>query len=161
MLVPLILISVLILEELFVRNRLLGWLWAALLAAGVVLNTYQIAGFLKHRQYQFYSAARSIQAMVNAEPAVHRLLLGTSGDQLSLMTGIPAINDSYSKQDLGQKVLHYQPGWYLGWNDLDQDILDSLSDYRLNEVASFPVFDRDERNCLKLYRMVPLKEIHP
>jgi Dolichyl-phosphate-mannose-protein mannosyltransferase len=161
MLLPLILISVLTLEELSVRNRPLGWLLTAILAAGVVLNIYQVAGFLQHREYQFYSAAKSIRAMVNASPAVHRLLLGTSADQLSLMTGIPAINDSYTSQDLGQKVLLYQPGWYLGWNDLDQDILDSLSDYRLDEIANFPVFDRDERNRLKLYRMIPLKETRP
>ena len=50
------------------------------------------------------------------------------------------------------------PGWYVGWNDLDQDILDSLSAFRLDEVANFPVFDREDRDRLKLYRMVPLKE---
>ena len=161
MLVPLILISVLALQELLTRNRVVGGLLAATLGVAVVLNAFEILGFLTHRQYQFYSAAKSIQAIVNANPGVHRLLLGTSADQLSLMTGIPAINDSYSSEDLTEKALHYQPGWYLGWNDLDQDILDSLSAYRLDEVANFTVFDRDDRNRLKLYRMVLLKETHP
>jgi 4-amino-4-deoxy-L-arabinose transferase-like glycosyltransferase len=158
MLVPLILIMALTLHELALRSRSLAWLLGAVLAVAVVLNTAQIAGFLTHRQYQFYSAARSIQSMVNTHPDVHRLLLGTSADQLSLMTGIPAINDSYSSQDLGEKATSYQPGWYVGWNDLDQDVLDSLSTWRLVEVANFAVFDRDERNRLKLYRMVPLQE---
>jgi hypothetical protein len=75
------------------------------------------------------------------------------------MVGIPSINDGYSSQDLDKKVLVYRPGWYVGWNDLDQDILNSLSAYRLDEVANFPVFDRQDRDRLKLYRMVPLKEI--
>jgi len=100
----------------------------------------------------------NIQAIVDANPAAHRLLLGSSGDQLALMTGIPAINDGYSSQDLDKKVLVYRPGWYVGWNDFDQDILNSLSAYRLDEVANFPVFDREDRDRLKLYRMVPLKE---
>jgi hypothetical protein len=87
-----------------------------------------------------------------------RWILGTSADQLSLMTGIPAINDSYTSEDLAKKAKADKPGWYLGWNDLDQDILDSLSEWRLEEVAHYPVFDRTERDRLTLYRMVPVEE---
>ena len=54
------------------------------------------------------------------------------------MIGIPAINDGYSSEDLAQKVSRYQPGWYVGWNELDQDILGSLSAFRLDKVASYP-----------------------
>jgi hypothetical protein len=158
MLVPLILTLVITLQELKTRNRALASLLAAALAFGVVLDTAQIVGFLSHRQYQFYEAAKSIRAIVVADPATPRLLLGSSGDQLSLMTGIASINDGYSREDLGKKVLVYRPGWYVGWNDLDQDILSSLSAFRLDEVANFPVFDHDQRDRLKLYRMVPLKE---
>jgi 4-amino-4-deoxy-L-arabinose transferase-like glycosyltransferase len=158
MLVPLILVLVLTSQELKGRNRSLASLLAATLTVAMVLDTVQVLGFLRHRQYQFYDAAKSIQAIVEADPAAHRLLLGTSGDQLSLMTGIPAINDGYSNQDLSQKVLAYQPGWYVGWNELDQDIMDSLSAFRLDEVANYAVFDREDRNRLKLYRMVPVKE---
>jgi len=74
------------------------------------------------------------------------------------MTGVPSINDGYSSEDLAQKLSRYQPGWYVGWNELDQDIMDSLSAFRLDEVANYAVFDREDRNRLKLYRMVPLKE---
>jgi 4-amino-4-deoxy-L-arabinose transferase-like glycosyltransferase len=158
MLVPLILVLVLTLQELKVRNRPLAALLATMLTVATAFDTVQVLGFLTHRQYQFYDAAKSIQAIVDADPAAHRLLLGTSGDQLSLMTGIPAINDGYSNQDLRQKALAYQPGWYVGWNELDQDYMDSLSAFRLDEVANYAVFDREDRNRLKLYRMVPVKE---
>lgn len=158
MLVPVIITLIIALQDLKVRNRNLSWLLAATLGVAVVLDTLQVFGFLAHRQYQFYAAAKSIQAIVDANPGAHRLLLGTSGDQLALMVGIPSINDGYSNQDLDKKVLVYRPGWYVGWNDLDQDILNSLSVYRLDEVANFPVFDREDRDRLKLYRMVPLKE---
>jgi hypothetical protein len=158
MLVPCIITLILALQELKIRKPSLASPLAAILGVAVMLNTIQIFEFLAHRQYQFYGAAKSIQAIVDANPGAHRLLLGTSGDQLALMVGIPAINDGYTNQDLDKKVLAYQPGWYVGWNDLDQDILDSLSAFRLDEVANFPVFDREDRDRLKLYRMVPLKE---
>ena len=158
MLVPFIITLIIALQELKIRNRSLASLLAATLGVAVVLDTLQVFGFLAHRQYQFYGAAKSIQAIVDANPSAHRLLLGSSGDQLALMVGIPSINDGYSNQDLDKKVLVYRPGWYVGWNDLDQDILNSLSAYRLDEVANFPVFDREDRDRLKLYRMVPLKE---
>jgi 4-amino-4-deoxy-L-arabinose transferase-like glycosyltransferase len=158
MLVPVIITLIITLQELNIRNRSLASLLAAALGIAVVLDTVQVFGFLAHRQYQFYGAAKSIQAIVDAEPTAHRLLLGSSGDQLALMVGIPSINDGYSLQDLDKKVLVYRPGWYVGWNDLDQDILNSLSAYRLDEIANFPVFDRQDRDRLKLYRMVPLKE---
>jgi 4-amino-4-deoxy-L-arabinose transferase-like glycosyltransferase len=161
MLVPVIMTLTIALQGLNFRHHSLASLLAATLGVAVVLDTLLVCGFLGHRQYQFYSAAKSIQAIVDANPAAHRLILGTSGDQLALMTGIPSINDGYSLQDLDKKVSIYQPGWYVGWNDLDQDILASLSAYRLDEVANFPVFDREHRDRLKLYRMVPLKEAKP
>jgi 4-amino-4-deoxy-L-arabinose transferase-like glycosyltransferase len=155
MLLPLILVLVLALQELKIRNRVLASLLAATLALAVMFDTAQVLGFLSHRQYQFYSAAESIKAIVNADPYAHRLLLGSSGDQLSLMIGVPSINDGYSSEDLAQKLSRYQPGWYVGWNELDQDILGSLSAFRLDKVATYRVFDHDERNLLTLYRMVP------
>jgi 4-amino-4-deoxy-L-arabinose transferase-like glycosyltransferase len=161
MLVPMILIAVLTLDKLdrlSAKSRAIGWTLNGVLALAVVLNGWQISGFLRHRQYQYLTAANSIRAIVDADPTAPRLVLGTSADQLSLMNGIPSINDSYTSEELGAKVKALQPGWYLGWNDLDQDILGSLSGWDLKEVANYPVFDRDERNRLKLYRMVPLKE---
>ena len=69
MLVPLILVLVLALQELEIRHRSLASLLAATLALAVLLDTGQVFGFLSHRQYQFYDAAKSIQAIVNADPS--------------------------------------------------------------------------------------------
>ncbi len=156
MLVPLILALVSTFEELRAGKRALASLLAAVLAVAV-FDTFTVAGFLHHRQYQLYGAAKSIQAIVNGDPNTHRLLLGSSADQLSLMTGIPSINDGYTSQALDKKVLRYQPGWYIGWNDLDEDILAGLSAYRLDKIATYQVFDHPERDMLTLYRMVPVQ----
>jgi 4-amino-4-deoxy-L-arabinose transferase-like glycosyltransferase len=158
MLVPLILVLVLALQELRTRNRAVASLLAATLAVALVLDMAQVVGFLRHPQYQFYDAAESIRAIVDEDQTAHRLLLGASGDQLSLMMGVPSINDGYSSEGLDKKAASYRPGWYVGWNDLDQDILGDLSAYRLDKVATFRVFDDDQRNLLTLYRMVVVKE---
>jgi hypothetical protein len=157
MLVPLILVLVLTLQEVRARHRSLAVLLTATLAVALVFDTTRILSFLDHRQYQFYNAAKSIEAMVKEDRNAHRLLLGTSGDQLSLMIGIQSINDEYSSEDLAQKLLLYQPGWYVGWNDIDQDVQASLSAFRLDKVATFRVFDNDQRDLLTLYRMVAVK----
>ena len=158
MLVPVILVVALALQELEIRHRSLATVLACTLAVALVLDMAQVLGFLTHRQYQYYGAARSIEAIVHRDPQAHRLLLGTSGDQLSLMTGIPAINDEYSSQDLTEKVDDHQPGWYVNWNDLDDDIVSQLPEFRLEQVASFPVFDHENRNELNLYRMIPIPD---
>jgi 4-amino-4-deoxy-L-arabinose transferase-like glycosyltransferase len=157
MLVPVILLVVLALQELRGRHRGVASLLAATVSVALLIDTTQVASFLIHRKYQFYDAAQSIRAIVNADPRANRLLLGSSGDQLSLMTAIPAINDGYSSEDLARKAKLYQPGWYIGWNDLDQDILADLAAFQLDKVATFRVFDHDERDLLTLYRMVPAK----
>jgi hypothetical protein len=157
MLVPLILVMVLTLQEVRARHRALAALLLATFTVALILDIARILSFLDHRQYQFYNAAKSIEAIVNGDWNAHRLLLGTSGNQLSLMIGIPSINDEYSSEDLAQKLLHYQPGWYVGWNEFDQDVQASLSAFRLDKIATFQVFDNDQRDLLTLYRMVPVK----
>ena len=155
MLVPVILVVVLALQALPAYHRQLAAGLTVILFVATGLDISADAGFLYHRQFQFADAARSIQAIVNADPRTHRLLLGASGGQLSLMTGVPSINDGYSSEDLDKKAAMYQPGWYVGWNDLDQDILADLAAFQLDKVATFRVFDHDERDLLTLYRMSP------
>ena len=155
MLVPVILILVLALHELSRGHRGLAAVLTAVLCLATVLNVSRDITFLRHPQFQFEDAARSIEQIVNADPQAHRLMLGTSADQLALMTGIPSINDGYSSEDLDQKAARYQPGWYVGWNDLDQDILANLAAFQLDKVATFRVFDHAERDILTLYRMRP------
>ena len=81
-------------------------------------------------------------------------MLGVSGPQISLMTGIPAINDYYGTEDGAEKLRRYQPGWYLVWNDVSEDNKELLAPYELNKMASYPMFDDDDRTTLVLYRVV-------
>ena len=157
MLAPIILIVVLPLHGLRVRRAAFTWLFASTMTIACVFDASQTLRFLHDRQFQYVDAAQSIQAIVRRDRTTPQLLLGTSADQLSLMTGLAAINDGYSLEDLQKRVAVVTPGWYIGWNELDQDILAQLSAYRLDKVATYRVFDHNERNWLTLYRMQPVK----
>ena len=54
---------------------------------------------------------------------------------------------------LAEKVRLYQPGWYVAWNGIGPNERAALANYRMDPVASYPLFDDDERNLLILYRM--------
>jgi hypothetical protein len=70
------------------------------------------------------------------------------------MTGLPSINDVYGTDTLDRKIARYQPGWYLAWNGIGPDERQLLASYStIEQVATYPVFDDDERNRLILYKL--------
>src|SRR5580658_5291321 len=111
-----------------------------------------IEQFLTNRDYDFHNAAMAIRDTIRSHPEQKALILGVSANQISLMTGIPSINDGYGTEAMAEKVARYQPGWYLEWNDVAEEDHEFLTDYRLEKVASYPVFDDDDRNVLTLYK---------
>lgn len=121
--------------------------------AGIV----RIAGYFRHPEYSLVHAARGIAGYIDQHPGPHRLLLSISGDNIELMTGVPAICDDYGAWDLPYRIHTYQPGWFAEWNDIDPGTLSDIQSLdSLQPVASFPAFDDPDRNVLVLYRMVPL-----
>jgi len=107
------------------------------------------------RDYDFYNAAFSIRDIIRSHPEQKALILGVSGPQISLMTGIPSINDFYGTEDATEKLARYQPGWYVAWNGVAPENEALLAPYRLEKVASYPAFDDDDRTTLILYKMAP------
>ena len=72
------------------------------------------------------------------------------------MTGLPSICDDFGTMDLPVRVRAYHPGWYVTWNQVDDDKMDALTPlYHLQRVAAFPAMDDPERNLLILYRLDP------
>jgi hypothetical protein len=154
MLAPLILVVTLTLDELISHSRKAAVLLAAPVAVSFLLNAWMIGQFLTHRDYDFHNAANSIRNIIRSHPEQKALILGVSGNQLSLMTGIPSINDGYGTEDMAAKVARYQPGWYAAWNDVVLTDQDFLAGYQMERIASYPAFDDDGRVALTLYRMV-------
>jgi hypothetical protein len=154
MLAPLIWIVTLTLGEVITSSRKTAVLLLVAITISAIVNVVSIRRFLTHRDYAFCNAALSIRDIVRSHPEQKALILGVSGNQLSLMTGVPSINDGYGTEDMAEKVARFQPGWYVAWNDLVLKDEDFLSGYSLEKMASFPAFDDDDRGALTLYKMV-------
>jgi hypothetical protein len=152
MLAPIVIAIVLAVDEFKLSHRRAYSLTMLAIAILLIVNITTILSFQRNRTYQFYGAATSIANIVKGDPGHNRLILGVSGSQLSLMTGLPSINDAYGTQDLGSKLLAYRPGWYLVWHEIPPNE-PALSPFQFKKVATYTVFDDDDRNPLILYRM--------
>ena len=133
---------------------------AALYAAIAVPDARMTLRFVRHPEYTLLQAAREIHDTIAADRASHPahspLVLSISGSDLSLMTGLPSICDDFGTLELPDRVRQYRPGWYVAWNEIDDDKMDAISPlYKAVRVAAFPAMDDPERNLLILYRLDP------
>ena len=130
---------------------------AAIAIAGAGLR-YQL-WIIAHPTFQFEAAAQGIARIVRAEKGHSPLVLSISGSDLTLMTGLPSIDDDFGTMELGDRVKAYRPGWYAAWNELDDDKMDALAPYFTPvRVAAFPALDDPDRNLLILYRLDPAEQ---
>ena len=155
MLVPLIISVVLAVGEMRLRYKAAYFAVMTVVVVSVAINIGEIVSFLHQRTYQLYDAATSINRIVRADAYENHLLLGVSASEISLMTGLPSINDAYGTEALDKKVLHYRPGWLLVWTGVGDEDRSALSAFQVDRISSYPVFDDDERNMLILYRIAP------
>jgi hypothetical protein len=141
-------------------RRSLGGAGATVVAVALVAaaaNAMQTLTYVTHPEYTFVNAAKHLTQYIDAHPNGPRLLLSVSGDQIMLVTQMPAICDDYGTMRLRDKIVAYPPGWYAAWNDLDPDSLEALhTRYSLEQVTAFPAFDDSDRNLLVLFKLHPL-----
>src|SRR6202789_938705 len=139
-----------------------GVIAAVLVLAIAVPDAVQQIGYVRHATYQFEAAAQGIKRIVLADKTHSHLILSISGSDLSLMTGLPSIDDDFGTDDMDVRVKQYQPGWYASWNDVEDDKADALTPmYQMKRVAAFPAYDDPDRNLLILYRLDPGTETPP
>jgi hypothetical protein len=143
--------------------RLLGWAVVGVAALAVGINGVWTLTYALHPEYTFVDAARRLTDYIDTHPNGNRLLVSISGDQIALVSHLPALCDDFgsppgsSMPDLVSKLAFYQPGWYATWNDLDPGTLEDIhSRFSLEQVASFRAFDDPERKLLVLFKLHPL-----
>jgi len=102
-------------------------------------------------EYTLADAADGIAQIVRADSSAKPLLLSSSGDDITLMTGLPALCDLYATHGLDTLLDRYQPGWAAVWNG--QDTAPLQKHYHLTEKARYKVFDDPARDTLVLYRL--------
>jgi 4-amino-4-deoxy-L-arabinose transferase-like glycosyltransferase len=141
--------------------RLLGWSVVGLSAMAVGINGAWTLDYATHPEYTFVDAAQRLTRYIDEHPNGNRLLVCVSGDQIALVTHLPAINDLFigpspAMPDLAAKLGYYRPGWFATWNYLDPGTLEDLhSRYSVEQVASFRAFDDHTRNVLVLFKLHP------
>ena len=159
--VPLTLLVPLVLDGIWRRTSGLAARTPVVAMAGVlfaiaVTDAGKTIHFVRSPEYTFLRAAENIRDIVRADGSHKPLVLSISGSDLSLMTGISSICDDFGTMELEQRVATYRPGWYVSWNQVDDDKMDALSPmYHLERVAAFPAMDDPDRNLLILYRLDP------
>jgi hypothetical protein len=114
----------------------------------------QTLQYVRTPEYTFTQAAEELRQIITSDRSHSPLVLSISGSDLSLMTGLPSICDDFGTMELADRVATYRPGWYVTWNEVDDDKMDALAPfYHLERVAAFPAMDDPERNLLILYRL--------
>jgi hypothetical protein len=137
-------------------NRALGGIALAIVVLSLAVNATETIRFARHPEYTFVNAARDLTAYMDAHPNGNRMLLATSGSDISLITGMHAICDEFGTDNLRSRLSMYQPGYFAAWNDLDPAVLSDIhSRYWLEQVAEFHAFDDPQRNLLVLFKLHP------
>jgi hypothetical protein len=114
----------------------------------------QTLRYVRTPEYTFTRAAEQLRSIIASDRSHSSLVLSISGSDLSLMTGLPSICDDFGTMELPERVATYRPGWYVAWNEVEDDKMEALAPYyHLNRVAAFPAMDDPERNLLILYRL--------
>jgi hypothetical protein len=146
------------LRELVQVRKLLGIALLVLCMIGMGKGLWEIGGYILYPEYTFVNAAKGIVSYVDRHPNGNRLVVSVSGNDLSLMTGLPSVCDEFGTMPLREKIALYKPGWYAAWDDLDPALLADLrSQYSVEAVAAFNAFDDDDRDTLVLYKLMPAR----
>ncbi len=130
------------------------------IAAIVLADARKTLSFVRHPDYTLVHAAEGIASYIRndqkSDPTHNPLILSISGSDISLMTGLPSICDDFGTLELIDRVKKYKPGWYVAWNQLEDDKMDAMSpQYSLERVGEYPAMDDPDRNLLILYKLYP------
>ncbi len=125
-----------------------------LVVAAMAVHGAQTIGYAMHPEYTWVNAAAQLTQYIDAHPNGKRLLVSISGDEITLITHLPALCDDFGTEDLPAKTAEYQPGWYASWNDIDAGTIQDLHmHFSLEQVAEFKAFDHPDRNVLVLFKL--------
>lgn len=136
------------------RLRQAGQLALAVACVAIGINIFQMMNFAMHPEYTLVTAAKRLTRYIDTHPNGNRQLVSISGDDVTMMTGLPTLCDDFGTEELVSKLNQYQPGWWATWNDIDPGTLEDLHNlYSLEQVASFRAMDDPERNVLVLFKL--------
>ena len=132
-----------------------GFLAGAIIAA--CINGEWTLYYALHPEYTFVPAVENLTRFIDQHPNGKRLLVSTSGDEITMISHLPTICDDFGTEDLVSKLKQYQPGWFATWNEVDPGTLEDLHNhFSLEQVGTFRALDNPDRNILVLFKLHPL-----
>lgn len=138
-------------------KKSLGYFACVPVLVAIVWNASETVSYVRHPEYTFVNAANNLTKYIDEHPNGNRMVLSISGNDIQMISHIPSICDDFGTLDLPSRIRKFKPGWYAAWNDLDPGTLEDLhTQYSLEQVATFPAFDDEERNQLVLFKLHPL-----
>ncbi|RRA48493.1 hypothetical protein [Acidipila sp. EB88] len=159
---PVVFVAILAIEALLRnpgrRHRVLAGMGIAALALVFLRDSYGSLWYARHPEYTLRDAATALTRYIDTHPTQgRRLLLSISGDEITLITHLPAVCDDFGSDPLPDRIRRYQPGWYAAWNEVDPGTLEDIQSagYSIQPVAHWHAFDDEDRDDLILYRMLP------
>ncbi|MGO9776451.1 MAG: ArnT family glycosyltransferase, partial [Terracidiphilus sp.] len=76
-------------------QRTFGWAVVALAILAAAFNGLQTSYYAAHPEYTFVDAAQRLTQYIDAHPNGKRLLVSSSGDEITLFTRLPALCDDF------------------------------------------------------------------
>ncbi|MEK6396682.1 MAG: hypothetical protein V4734_01225, partial [Terriglobus sp.] len=137
--------------------QLTGFAMGGVLAVVVGTMALRTITYVMHPEYSFVTAMNRMASIIRNEPA-DPLIVSSSGDDLSLFTGIPSICDAYTVIPPSELIRLYHPGWYAAIEvpEPTRFFQEIQKHYRIEERAHYIIFDDPSRNKLVLYRLLAL-----
>jgi hypothetical protein len=137
-----------------------AWMGVSILVGALIaacLNGEWTLALAVHPEYTFVPAVQKLTRYIDQHPNGKRLLVSSSGDEISMVTHLPSIGDDFGTQELVSRLGVYDPGWFATWNVVDPGTLEDLhTRYSLEQVALFHAYDSPDRNMLVLFKLHPL-----
>jgi len=143
---PIMLALLLVLETLDRTNPNLGSAFGALLLVVVVLNLGLIVKYMVHPQYTLRDACLQMARKIDADPSVSRLVIGHASKEITLYTGIPALDDM-GIESVADKMHDEHPGWIATYEYglPAMETPELMSQFKYTKVGEYPVLDQDHK----------------
>ncbi len=161
---PLLAIATVLSIQTLAASRLLllrasAWALGAILLLSCIVQSATMLRWTLHPSYSYVDAARSLYTLIDRDSCSNRVVLGSVSQETALLTGQPGVQltDVDGLMPLRDEILRYQPGWYIGFDEVPLDTRNTLSGIdTIDLVASIPAYGDDwGHHRLNLYRLLP------
>ena len=147
-------VGAILLKKLDVTWPAVARAFVLLIMAEAVVNMGETLYFVARPTYTLLHAAEGVKRVVSADPGP---IISHNAFEITLFTGLPAINEDYGAKPIRWRVAHYKPRWWVRqgyWIDGTEMAQQIGDQYRFEPAAEFQVFNHVPGYVV--YHLVPI-----